>query len=174
VASGHCQLSIRGRVRVEASKFVAVLVIGTLAEITGGGYVNRVVLDTATAWCEYHGVEVRDGAAILFKGVNDAWESSHRKFLYQPGTMPEAPDWDEGAAECGGGLHFSPTPRHAQFFLDAGGVPKRRWRYVACPVALASIVVHPDGEYPEKVKAPRVSAPCWEVDRDGKRIEGAT
>ena len=37
-------------------------------------------------------------------------------------------------------------------------------------LALDSIVVHPNGDYPAKVKAPRVSAPCFEVDIDGERI----
>ncbi len=44
-------------------------------------------------------------------------------------------------------------------------------KWIACPVKLSEIVTHPDGQYPQKCKAPRVCAPCWEVDRDGNRVE---
>ena len=41
----------------------------------------------------------------------------------------------------------------------------------ACPVALVDIVVHPNGAFPEKVKARACCAPTWECDIDGKRKE---
>jgi hypothetical protein len=44
-------------------------------------------------------------------------------------------------------------------------------RFVACPVRVDEIVVHPNAAYPTKVKAPRVCAPCYEVDINGKRLE---
>lgn len=44
-------------------------------------------------------------------------------------------------------------------------------KYVGCPVALADIAVHPDGCYPEKVKARGCCAPVFEVDEDGERIQ---
>lgn len=63
--------------------------------------------------------------------------------------------------ECGGGLHFSPSPKHARTFNQTAS------RYIACPVALAEIAVHPDGDMPEKVKARGCCGPVWEVDEDG-------
>jgi hypothetical protein len=44
-------------------------------------------------------------------------------------------------------------------------------RFVACPVRLKDIKVHKNPMYPNKVKAPRVALPCYEVDRFGERIE---
>ena len=43
-------------------------------------------------------------------------------------------------------------------------------RFVACPVKLSEIVVHKNAQYPNKVKAPRICAPVYEVDLDGERI----
>jgi hypothetical protein len=42
---------------------------------------------------------------------------------------------------------------------------------MACPVALKDIVVHPDGLYPDKIKAKGCCAPVWEVDSDGNKVE---
>ena len=45
-----------------------------------------------------------------------------------------------------------------------------KMRFVACPVRLADIVVHPNGIYPDKVKASGVCAPVYEVDQDGAPV----
>lgn len=63
-------------------------------------------------------------------------------------------------------MHFSPHPVMALRFCPTAT------HYVACTVALAEIVVHPDGDYPEKCKAPRVIAPIFEVTIDGKPLVG--
>ena len=84
-----------------------------------------------------------------------------------PGTTVEAPDWDGGNHECGGGLHFCGDPAACDLFRDKEGD-----RYVACEVAVADIVVHARADYPDKIKAPRCKA-LYEVDRDGNRIEEA-
>lgn len=42
---------------------------------------------------------------------------------------------------------------------------------MACPILLKEIKVHKNPEYPEKVKAPRVFKPCYEVDMQGNRIK---
>jgi hypothetical protein len=78
--------------------------------------------------------------------------------------MPEAKDWDGMARECGGGLHFSPHPVMALEFNTSAV------KFVACPVALEDIVVHKNAQYPQKIKAKRVCAPIWEVDREGNAI----
>ena len=121
-------------------------------------------IETASDWCDYYGVSVEGDIAILYKAVGDDYRS-HRGFLYQPGTRVECQDWDGGKEECGGGLHFSPSPGAAlNFNPDAK-------RFMACPVALADIVVHKNAEYPAKIKAQRSCGPCLEVDIDGNRIE---
>lgn len=84
---------------------------------------------------------------------------------YTPGTSPTAPDWDGGEAECGGGLHFSPAPAMTLEFHS------KAKKFVACPIKLKDIVVHPDGSYPHKIKAKGVTGgKCYEVDREGKTV----
>ena len=155
-----------GSSHVEASKWASVLPGNGRYDkptITGGVILERPVIDSAEVWCEYHGVPIRDdGTVVLFKAVDDDYVSS-RNFAYLPGTTPEAADWDP-EPECGGGLHFAASVGAAiGFNPDAT-------RFVACPVALDEIVVHPDATYPQKVKAPRVAAPCWEVTRHGEAV----
>jgi hypothetical protein len=153
-----------GSATVRASKYVATHDHGPRTTVRGGVIIPVPRLVTAAEWCEFYGVSVTDGVATLFKAVRDNWHSRNGAD-YSPGATPEAADWDGGKAECGGGLHFSPRPWEAQRFDD------RATRYVACPVAVDSIVVHPDGAYPGKVKAPRVVAPgCIEVDIDGTPV----
>jgi hypothetical protein len=168
--------------------------------IPGAVILEPPKIENGEDWCEFYGVEIREysevakhgvGAsdpdntdgekppfyaadetggedglpvAILFKAVGEGFISQHG-CDYSPGTSPSAPDWDGGKEECGGGLHFSPHPVMAEEFHDDPD------HFVACPVLLSEIVVHPDGTYPAKCKAPRVAAPCWEVDRDGQKIE---
>lgn len=80
-------------------------------------------------------------------------------------TTVEAPDWDGGHAECGGGLHFSPHPALALEF-DSSAT-----RFIACPVALADIrPPHATDGYPAKIKARRLCGPIVEVDRYGKPV----
>ena len=121
---------------------------------------------TAGEWCAYHGVAVADGVAMVYKAVRDDFKSAHG-CLYAPGAPSvECQDWDGGDAECGGGLHFSPTPGHAKEFDNEAT------RYVACPVALADMrPPKPGDDCPQKIKARRVCGLIYEVDRDGQRME---
>jgi hypothetical protein len=43
-------------------------------------------------------------------------------------------------------------------------------KFVGCPVAITDIAVHPDGNYPQKIKARAVTGGCFEVDRHGRPI----
>jgi len=144
------------------------------ATIKGGleGQVISVTpVTTPEAWCEYYGIAVSDGVAVLFKGV-DAKYRSPRGAVYAPGTTPEAIDWDGGMVECGGGLHFSPSPRSTlEFATDAV-------KFVACPVRLSDMRPPKETDlYPAKIKARCVACPCFEVDRWGDPVaakEGVT
>jgi hypothetical protein len=144
--------------------------------IPGAIILKRPELKTAKEWCDFYGVQIRKGGsfskklagqdvAILFKALAADFTATGG-FRYEPGTAPEAPDWDGGTKECGGGLHFSPHPVMAS---DFNSDPEH---FVACPVLLSEIVLHPNGLYPQKVKAPRCCGPVWEVDEDGEKIDG--
>ena len=157
---------------VRASKYVAVTVDRRRPycepTITGGVLIEIQPPKTARDWCEIYGVPIGDdGLVTLFKGVGDDFGTDFSRkagIFYIPGTSPSAPDWDGLKRECGGGLHFSPHPWMAHEFS-----PEAK-RYVACPVRLDEIVVHPDAQYPAKVKAPRVAGPIWECTADGEPV----
>jgi hypothetical protein len=129
--------------------------------VEGGQVLECPAPATPPAWCDFYGVTVVAGVATLYKAVNADGRSPHG-CDYSPGLTPVAPDWDGGERECGGGLHFSPHPIMALEFHTSAK------RFMACPVALDDIVVHPNGSYPEKVKARGCVGPTVECDRDGK------
>jgi hypothetical protein len=120
------------------------------AKCKGGVQVAIQQPKNAREWCDYYGAEIIDDRAILFKGVNEEFHSSHNTF-YKPGTETIAADWDGGSQECGLGLHFSPCASMAREFASSAK------KFIACLVPLAEIAVHPDGSYLHKVKA----RSCW-------------
>jgi hypothetical protein len=149
---------------VTATRCVSVHLRSDKATIFGGVIIPYPVVKTPAEWCENYAVSVLEGVATLYKAVRDDYRSAHG-MSYEPGSSPEAPDWDGGEAECGGGLHFSPHPMLALAF------DSKATRFVACPVALKDIAVHEKPDYPTKVKARRVCGPIVEVDRNGKPLE---
>ena len=162
-ALGASIVRARGRAAIDALDHVSVTVHGPGVEVTGGTVTRAPFPANAEEWCEFYGVEVRNGIATLFKAVDRDFNSYHG-MSYAPGSQPRAPDWDGGERECGGGIHLSPDPALA--------VPRTygATRFVACPVRLAEIVTHPGGDYPDTVKAPGVCAPVYEVDEQGRTI----
>ena len=130
-----------------------------------GGVLIKPKWDTVEDWCEYQGLTIKDGAVVLYKAVGEDYRSPHG-CTYAPGSKPVANDWDGGREECGGGLHFSPTPGMAFGF---NGDAKH---FVACPIAVEDMRIpkHSD-QYPQKIKAHKVCAPIYEVDRAGGVIE---
>jgi hypothetical protein len=162
-AFGAAIVRARGAAQVEALDHVGVTTHGTRASVSGGRVTQVPEPRSAQEWCDHYGVEVTDGVATLYKAV-DADFNSYHGLSYRPGTEPQAPDWDGGAEECGGGIHLSPRPGLA--------LPRTYGarRFVACPVRVADIVTHPGGEYPDTVKAPGVCAPVYEVDELGRPV----
>ncbi len=154
-ASDSATVRASGSATVRASKHVAVTRHVTAygePTVIGGVLIDIPIPRTAEEWCDLYGVEVTDGVAILFKAVDDDWSTSYSRkagIAYTPGSSPEAPDWDGGVRECGGGLHFVAHPHEGLEFNE------RATRFVACPVALADIAVHADATMPSKVKARR-------------------
>ena len=130
-----------------------------------GGQQQVVNLSTPADWCEYYGARIEDDNAVVYKAVGEDY-SSRWGVTYTPGTRPEDPAWDGKGAECakGGGLNFSPTPRHTHQFVND---PKH---YLECRVTLDEMVVHFDGLFPQKCCAPRVVAPLIEVDVEGNPL----
>ena len=135
------------------------------ADISGAATViDRSGPTTAEEWCLYYGIEVNEGVAILYKAVDDNFMSPHG-YNYNPGSMPVASDWDDGAEECGGGLHFSPSPYAAREFFSSAT------KFLACPIAITDMRSPAiDDSYPQKIKAKGCCAPCYEVDKKGNKI----
>ena len=149
---------------VRASQYTAVHKLSPRADITSTGHIitppNLDGADTPT-WLAYHGIESdENGTVTLYKAVDDAY-TTHRRADYSPGATPEAEDWKPDN-QCGGGLHFGPTPVHA---LD---YHRSATKFMACPVRVDEISVIDQ----QKVKARRVVAPgCSEVDIDGAPVK---
>jgi hypothetical protein len=163
-ARGTASVRLRGEASVEASEHVSVIRHGPKTRASGG-VVNEVPvrLKTAQEWCDFYGVPVQDGVAILFKAVDGEYFSTYGT-SYRPGSEPQADDWDDGERECGGGLHFSPTPALALQFSP------RAVRFVACPVRLEDISISGREANAAKVKARGVCAPVYEVDEAGRPL----
>lgn len=162
-AFGHVIVRASGQARVEAQEGVVVMRHGGDVTVSHGTVTDAVRFESPEEWCHYYGVHVEDGVATLYKAVDEEFTSLYG-MSYRPGSEPQADDWDAGERECGGGLHFSPQPL---FAVPSAGA---KMRFVACPVRLADIVVHPNGIYPDKVKASGVCAPVYEVDQDGAPV----
>jgi hypothetical protein len=151
--------------QVRASKYVAVTKHGTKTEVNGGIQIKYLPPQNLKEWFEEYGVEPKDGVVILYKAVNSDFHSEHGG-IYTPGTTPKSDKWDNGKEECGHGLHFCGTVNHAI------GFNYNAKRFVACPVRVDEIAFTKNGDYPTKVKAPRVVAPgCFEVDVNGTPVK---
>jgi hypothetical protein len=165
VARGASCIRVKGGKRITASASVAVHLFDATVTVSGGVIidVSKSFTDPA-AWCEYYGVKVsRAGIATVYKAVNDSWTTRYGKD-YSPGSKPTAPDWRDDH-DCGGGLHFGPTPRHAREYHQTAS------RFVAVGVRVSDLRPIPGGT--AKCKAPAVVRACREVDIDGNPV-GAT
>ncbi len=163
-ACDSSQVRAYGSSQVTASKQVAVTVHDKHVKATGGVQINYKKPSSTEEWMENYDLHPdANGVVILFKAVTDEYKSGYG-MCYAPGTTPSAPDWDGLDRECGGGLHFCPLP------VMALGFHPEATKFVGCPVLVSEIVVHPDAQYPNKIKAPRVFGPCFEVDINGKPL----
>jgi hypothetical protein len=171
-AAGNVFVRVFSALRIIASAHVVIMLHGAAKSAEGGQQIAAYKPTTPRDWCEHYAVPTSDGVATLFKALDDDFSTEKARatgIFYRPGgTIPTAPDWDGGKKECGGGLHFSPTPTMAMEFNSSAT------RFIACPVHLSDIAVHSGGRYPHKVKARACCAPVWEVNEDGKRIEAAS
>jgi hypothetical protein len=163
-ASERARVRAWGRAKVGA-KDEATVEVWDRAIVTGADEAGqaREIQQIASAedWCRLYGVQVQNGVAILYKAVDEDFRSRYGT-SYEPGSEPQAADWDE-RRKCGGGLHFSPRPYMGLEFTQS------RARFVACPVRLDDIAAW-GGPYPNKVKARGVCAPVYEVDENGNAV----
>ena len=161
-AWGNSNVTARENSNVTASPHVSVHLHSARAKITGGVVIDVTAIDLTDpqTWCDEYGVTVVDGIATVYKAVNDAW-STDRGFDYSPGATPEALDWTPDN-ECGGGLHFGPTPTHAKDYHPEAT------KYVAVGVELATL--RPILSGTAKCKAPKVVRPCVEVDERAREV----
>ena len=160
-AYGSSTVRAYGSSTVTARARVAVHLHSGRAKVVGGVLIDHTrEPGDAAAWCEYHGVTTADGIATLFKAVDDKW-TTPRGTSYAPGSMPTADDWRDDA-ECGWGLHFSPSP------IEALAYHPEATRFLAVGVAIETLRPIP-GDTP-KAKAPRVVVACREVDIDGCEV----
>ena len=166
-AYGSAQVTAYGSAQVTALKFNAVTIHGKQVKAKGGVQIKIREIATAKEWCDFYGIEIKKGVVVLFKAIDDDYSTSNARpkgIFYKPGEKPVAPDWDGGKEECGGGLHFSPSPHHALEFNQEAK------RFVACPLKVSEIKVHKNASMPQKVKAPGLCAPCFEVTINGEKV----
>jgi hypothetical protein len=165
-AGGAAALRVFDCVAGTAGRQVVIQKHSRLTKIAGGIQIDVELPMTAADWCSWHGVKVVDSIATVYKGVNASFRSDHGAD-YTPGSVPVAADWDGGRVECGGGLHFSPTPSMTRAFTS----PEK---FVACSVRLSDMrAPKADDQYPSKIKAAGCCAPCVEVDVFGKPVKAS-
>jgi hypothetical protein len=157
-ASGSASVSAFGSASVRATPHVAVHLHSSRAHIQGGVLINNKTADT---WLEHHGITVEDGRAIVYKAVDDALNSGHA-FAYPIGETVTDPHWRDDN-ECGGGLHFCPSPTQAQAYFEEAT------RFLACSVAVDDLRVIDDPYATPKLKA-RSAVVLFEVDGHGERL----
>ena len=165
---GNSSATLWGNSRAELSRFTVARLHSSSAKATGTGHiidVSDAVLSAPDAWAEYHGVEVINGIATVYKALHDHYGTDRPGWrgAYAPGKAPEAPDWRDDAS-CGGGLHFSPTPRQASEYL----LGATRWVKVGVDLATLRPILNYGTP---KCKAPKVVVPCVEVDINGELVE---
>ena len=159
-ASGSARVYAYDSATVYAYGFVTVLRLSPTVVLTGG---RSPDFSTPLGWCEYAGAEEASAETrILYKGLDSEFRSAHGT-VYLPGTEVVAPDWDDGAAECGGGLHFCASAAATLQFADDAA------KFVACEVALADMAAHEFPQYPSKIKA-RAFRVLYECDVHGERV----
>ena len=148
---------------VTAGSHTAVHLHSGHARIEGGVVIDHLAVNETDphVWCDYHGVQVEDGIATVYKAVNDQW-TTYRGVDYSPGALPSCIDFAP-TNECGGGLHFGPTPGHALAYHSGAT------KFVAVGVRVDELV--PITGDTAKCKVPRVVRACVEVDELGRLIE---
>ncbi|HHW50227.1 MAG TPA: hypothetical protein GX406_01945, partial [Pseudoclavibacter sp.] len=115
---GNSSAVLRENSRAVTAKYTAVWVYSDRATFTGSGHLidmTKLDLSDAATWCDYHGVKIARGKAVVYKAVDAQLNAGHRHTLtrYPLGGKVAATDWNP-QPECGGGLHFAASPSGAR------------------------------------------------------------
>ncbi|MEU4590037.1 DUF7666 domain-containing protein, partial [Micromonospora aurantiaca (nom. illeg.)] len=166
-ASGTTSVHAHRQAQITAGSHVAVHLHSGQATITGGVLIDITQLDLTTpaAWCDHHGITVTDGKAVLYKALGDdltAGQEYGKPTVYRVGDTVTCDDWSD-TNDCGGGLHFSPTPHQASQYHH------RATRWLAVEVDVATLRPIEGGTPKAKAPACRV---LREVDSFGRLVAG--
>src|SRR5208282_5770927 len=161
-AWGSAHVEARESAQVQASKYVGIHRFGKGPKVKGGVLIQVPEIKTMEDFCDWYGVEVKRGRAMLYKCVTDDFASGHG-MIYQPDSTVACEDWNKRPS-CGHGLHFSPRPTMARTYHLQGT------RFVACKVKLADAVVITDFGQPDKIKVPSCEV-LYECTELGERVE---
>ena len=165
-AWGSSHVVAWGSSHVEASKYVSVHKQPShRGKINGGVIIDvpDVFAMSAAEWCDYYGVTVSRGFALLYKALDNDLSTPHarrRNLVYTVGAKVTAPDWDS-RQEYGNGLHACPSPAIALPYNPEAT------RFVQVKAKLAELVILGD-----KVKCSSLRVVA-EVDRYGEPIAKA-
>jgi hypothetical protein len=143
-------------------------VLSPRARTSGAGTViNTPPIDSPSRWLDYHGVPVTDGAAIIYKAVDNDWHASHHipggtMPDYSPGSTPLAPDFDPSPRDCGAGLHGCASPSGCLKYHDGT-------RFVAIKVKVADMGAPDPAGDTGKIRF-RTGEVLYECNIDGERV----
>ena len=123
---------------VEARGNVQVCKYSDFVSISTQGNARIVTLPkTLQEYCEFYGVTVKDGHAILYKAVSPTYSSFYdREFVYEPGEKKEVDCDPSTDRPCSHGMHVS----HLLWALDYGRY-YNEFKILECAVPLDKIVV---------------------------------
>ena len=145
VARGNSSVEARENSSVEATGNTQVVQYSDYTAIKVSGNARIVRLPkTIEEFCDFHGVETRDGKAILYKAVRPDGKAFYDgNFLYTIGEI--ATDKCDTSVErnCSTGLHIA----HKHWALEFGR-DKGEFKLLECAVPLDKIVLpkHTDGK----------------------------
>ena len=170
VARESSHVEARGSSHVEASKYVSVHKLCPRAVVRGGVIIEPPPIDSAAAWLDYYGVEVKRGIAVVYKSVDEDWHASNAlpdgtMPDYSPGSKPEAPDFDPAPRDCGKGLHACARPSAALTYPSGS-------KFVAIPVRVKDMGAPAPGGDTCKIRFKCAAKPIYEVDIYGEVVNG--
>jgi hypothetical protein len=152
---------------VSASDYVAIYLHSASATVSGGVIIDISSLDLTNpdTWANFHGVQITDGQAILYKATSANLTTGQHQYgpptVWTVGTETAAPDWADNDAR-GAELHVSPRPGQARRYRPDG---ETGTRYLKVSVPLDGL--RPLGPDKAKARAVRVLA---EVDVNGNEV----
>ena len=138
VARGNSSVVAWENSSVEARGNVQIAKYSAFAKLQTHGNARIVTLpQTAEEYCDFYGLEIREGNAILYKAVREDLSAIHTsQFKYQVGgTFTETCDPSKDR-DCSYGLHVS----HLNWAVDFGR-GRGYFKIIECAVPLDKVVI---------------------------------